>query len=1687
MHSHKCVSYLKQRPLSSVLRKILKIIGWILAGIIFLFVLILILIQLPPVQNFAKNKIVSFLENKIKTKVSIGKLDIDFPKRIVLKNVYFEDQQKDTLLAGKELRVDIALFKLLRNEVNVNYLELNGITAHVYRVLPDTVFNFEYILKAFASEQKKQPQPEDTTSALKFHLDQIVLKNILTTFKDDDSGNDVYFSLGNFNTRINKFDPTHQIYDIKEINLSDIDARIYQYKPLVKNLADTTTTTAASPSTYPHLNLNSLDMKNIRFNYKNDISALFTDLNIGEFNTHPANINLQSLFVQLKDIGLKNSSATIVMGKTEQAKAVKKVVANETAKQLSNPWKIELGKVDFANNEIRFDDNNKPKEKSGMDFMHMHVQTLTVQADSLTFSPTSYKGNIARISFKEQSGFDLQKLQTRFAYSDSAAHLEKLLIQTDKTLIKDRLVIKYPSIEKISKQPGELFIDADIKNSSIAAKDIFIFMPTLRSTLKVNDQAVFHLNTVVKGLVKDLSIPAFEFSGLSNTVAKLSGNIKGLPDVKNTYYNINIAQLSSSKNDLLALIPPSSLPASLRLPEKLNVKGFFKGTMKSFNTHTAIETNRGNLDLTGGMKPGDVYDLKLSMENVQAGYLLSQEKNIGNISLNASVNGAGMDMKKSDIRYVIAVKSAIIKGYDYKGFAVQGDLKNGLVHAIASMEDPNIAFNVDAKADIKSRYPAVQLDLLLDTINLNSLNLTKDTISLHAHFTADMPVANPDSLNGTALIRDIHFSQSEKHYSADSIALNAKANGTDKAILLQSDFIKASMKGQYKLTEIGTALQQTINKYYNIKGLKEQSFAAQNWKLDAVIKPRGLLLNLAPGLKGTDSVTMHTSFNSTNNDLNASIKSHRIILDKNQLDSLNMTVSTNKDHLDWNLSFQDARASGLRLYHTALGGFLAANKLDFGLEIKDKKNKPQYALGGLINLLDSGITFSLKPANFLLNYDLWTVAPDNFIQYDSSGVLIKDFALKFKEQSLLINSETQQLNAPVKAEFKNFNISTLTKIANQDSLLIDGIIDGNAVVKDVTKNPVFTSDLQIKNVVYKLDTIGNVFIKVNNEQANSFAANVKIEGNNNDIRLAGHYFTGEGKMDLKLDLNQVNLAIVKPFATGQLTDISGLLKGNMAITGTMKQPAVNGELNFQNALIVPTITGEPVKLSNETIKITPAGIHFDQFTLRDSANDEAIIDGDIFTKDFKDYKFNVDLNANNFRLVNSVKTTNQLFYGKLNIDADIKMRGDLNAPTAQANLRINKQTDFTLILPSNNPEVESRKGVVRFINKNHPMDSAQMKTILDSLSNKSALRGIDVSANIETDSSAMFTMIIDERSGDALTLKGRADLNGGIDKSGKMSLTGNYELTSGSYQLSLSFMKRKFDIQRGSTITWTGDPTSANINVTATYLANTPSIDLVEPQLAGRSQAEINRYKEKLPFLVNLKMQNELLKPAISFDITLPEHVLSQWPDVDTKLQQIRNDPSELNKQVFALLLLNRFVGENPLQSSAGGAGLEGTLRQSASSILTDQLNQLAGNLIQGVDLNFGINSQQDYSTGQAANRTDLNVGVSKKLMNDRLRVNVGSNFELEGPQSSNRSASNIAGDVSVDYQLSKDGRYMLRAYRKNQYEGVVEGQVIETGVSFILTYDYNKLKELFEGVKQERKRRKQIRKEKKELKTEKQ
>ena len=200
------------------LKKTLRVLLWCVGSIVALLLLVIILIQVPSVQNFVKDKAITYLHKKIKTKVSLDHISIKFPKDVVLEGFYFEDQKKDTLLAGKRLEVDVDLFKLVSSELEINSVSLENATANISRN-KNGVFNFDYIIKAFESKETEKPKDPDS-KPFKISVVKVNLDNVKFHFKDDYSKNDVRVRLTHFDTKFKEFDLDKMNFNIPNIALN---------------------------------------------------------------------------------------------------------------------------------------------------------------------------------------------------------------------------------------------------------------------------------------------------------------------------------------------------------------------------------------------------------------------------------------------------------------------------------------------------------------------------------------------------------------------------------------------------------------------------------------------------------------------------------------------------------------------------------------------------------------------------------------------------------------------------------------------------------------------------------------------------------------------------------------------------------------------------------------------------------------------------------------------------------------------------------------------------------------------------------------------------------------------------------------------------------------------------------------------------------------------------------------------------------------------------------------------------------------------------------------------------------------------------------------------------------------------------------------------------------------------------
>ena len=1645
----------------------------ILFIILFLLVIFL-LIQTGPVQNILRVKAVAYLQKKLKTKVEVGKVYVGLPKNIILENVYIEDRQKDTLLSGGKIEANLDLVRLIfQNQLEVRSIALDNITAKIKRQLPDTAFNFQFIVDAFTT---KDTTINTDTSSYFISFPSVELNKIRIIYKDTISGTDAEAWLDHLDTRIDKMDYEHFYFDVPKTNIKGLTAKIYQVKPLVKlEPAAKDTVEAEQPSALKLL-FEELNLENIKLDYRNDVSATYSTIDLGSAEVKPNNIDLDNRIIDLQNISLKNTTAAIRIGRKEEARVVVKEVKQEAKSQVEAGWRIFASTVNLENNSLQFDNDNNLRIKYGIDYAHFKGDSVTLEANDLLLSADSISGKIKKGSFKEQSGFVLNELQGEFLYSNTQTFVKDLVLKTPGTELKRYASLTYNSFSDFTNNFPSTQIEADISNSHVQVKDILAFAPQLRSQPAfANPNAIWYINLQGNGTLQTMHIANLQFRGLKNTQIDARGSLATSNDPNKTGASLRIRRLHTNQTDIALFTGRRLSNAQINLPEEFDVHGTVAGNINNLSTNLTINSSVGKALVNGRFTnlsnpDAATYNALVKTNSLDLGYIVRNDQ-VENISANVTVSGKGFTPGKINTKFKGDIYSIAYNDYVYRNIKVDGTIKGSSLNVITDINDPNLDLNGTLTGNI-SGNPSFHFTGMLDSIKTFPLNLTPQPAIVRGKIDANIPVINENYLEANILMTNALLVSADQRLPLDTIEFVSGRNDTAQFMTLRSDVANARLSGQYRYTDLGKIFQKSIEPYFQIAPANTlATVQPYNFSFIADILNAPALTAFVPGLRSFQPIHIEGRA-SAEQGLNATANTPFISYNGNDISGVNLKINTTAQGLQFTGDVQHITGVGHNLYHTTFNAIALNNEIDFNLNIDDKSGKDKYYLSGLLTQPSQGnYTINLRSDSLMLNYDKWIVSANNSITITKDNIIANNFSLQKNDQRLSLQSEGELLNVG----FTNFQLSTITAFLKSDSLLVNGSMNGTMAFKNILRQPVFTSDLTINDLSMKGDTLGNAVVKVDNMSGDRYNTNATITGRGNDISLTGS-FAPKGENDIALDLDlsvrQIQLATVEGAFGGMIKNASGSVNGNISIRGSVKEPKIDGPISFDKASFATTILGSQYRIDGEKIIVTENGFHFEDFAVRDTANNELRLNGTVQTLNFTNYNFDLDVNANNFQVLNTTKKDNKIYYGKLVITSNMHVGGTEIAPDIDGNITVNEGTDLSVVIPQREPGVAAREGIVEFVD----MDASQNDSLFlayDSL-NISPFKGMNIITNIEIRKEAIFNIIIDEANGDFINVQGEAVLSTGIDPSGKITLVGNYELEKGSYEITFNFLRRRFDIQKGSSITWLNEPTKATLDVNAVYIANTAPIDLVQNQIAASSQAIRNTYMQKLPFEVRLKMTGELMKPELAFDIVLPldknygvsNDIITQ---VDRRLQELRNEPGETNRQVFALLLLNRFVGQNPLASATPMFSASSYARQSVSKLMTEQLNRLAAGLIDGVDLTFDVSSTDDYTTGEQRSRTDLNIGLSKRLLNERLTVSVGSNFELEGPKNTNYKASNVFGDLNINYSISRDGRYMIRFYRKNRYEGIVDGYIIETGLSFIISVDYNRFSELLRKRKNQR------------------
>ena len=971
----------------------LKITGIILLSILLLFLGVFFYLQTSGGQTFLSNRVITYLKNKIDKPFTIKNINYKIPDWIELNGVYFSDNKGDTLLTGQRLHVNIDMLALIKNEVTINEVNLENIEVNIKRTLPDTTFNFAYILDAFIP--KIDPKiVADTTKGvpLKYNISNLKFKNVSLKYLDDVTGVDAKVRLDNTETSFTAFDPTTSKYHLNKLMLNGgyMNLRLYSAIP-------TKITNKTSSADTLDLAFTELDVKDINWKIIEEESGLVNTVKLGKLNAKGNQLNLSSESVHLKSVNLFNSDVNVVFlkkyAKTNAGK-VQKNASKEVAVTSTNNWRVLVDKIIFDGNTIQYQDLNSPKQKRGINYSDLKISKLKLNSERFYYSPTQTSGWIYSGSFKDKSGFEIQSLQADFAYTDKQTFLKKFLLKTPQSILRDELILTYASMNQLTNDIGKVRVKTALKNSQLAFKDILLLVPDLAENppFKDNKKALLRFNGAVSGTVNKLRIAPTSISGFDQAKLDFQGQITGLPNVNKASFNVNVSSLFITKKDLLKIAPKDLIPNSIELPQRVAITGKINGKISNLLLDAKLKSDLGNASFKGKLvnisaSKNQQYEGLITFQGFEMGKFLKQTEQIGRISLSAKVKGIGIDPKTMRGSVDGTIQQAELKGYDYKNVVLQADLANQIATIKGNIKDPNITLLIDTKLDISQAYPSVKGTVNIGQLNLKPLGFYTENIGIQGDIDIDMPITNPDNPSGTIFIRQGTLLQDGKPIKIENTSLTAANTPEGKKIMINAPFMKANLNGNFNYLQIPDIFISTINKYFVLPNIAYKPITAPyNLTMDVKLVKHPLIQAFVPGLTRLDTARFLANFDSKADTIfRANLTMPYLEYDTIKVRNVKLKMAGNATKLIYSGGLDGVVLTGFQVRKTSLLGDVSNSIASFKATFKDSVNKDRHAVAGLLQSVDNQYRIKFRKGGLFLNYVPWQVDSTGYLQYGNAA------------------------------------------------------------------------------------------------------------------------------------------------------------------------------------------------------------------------------------------------------------------------------------------------------------------------------------------------------------------------------------------------------------------------------------------------------------------------------------------------------------------------------------------------------------------------------------------------------------------------------------------------------------------------------------------------------------------------------
>ncbi|MDO9551804.1 translocation/assembly module TamB [Rhodonellum sp.] len=1639
-----------------------------MAILLILLVSLVFFIRSPWGQGIIVEKATSFVSKKTGAKVEIEKLFLTFRGNVYLEGLYIEDLVGDTLLYSKSLESGVAIMPLIKDgEIRISKLEWEGLVARIRRDENTEQFNFNFFIEAFSPKEGNKEvgvsvsdTPEGEENALSITLGPVSFKDFDLIYQDEVTGMDASLIIGELVLETEQLNLEKFEFYIQNLTLQDSKIHYHQTKPFLPSEVD-----SLEETQMPLLVVENFLMKNVELLYQNDPDNQKADVKIGSLTFQIPEADLQSQKISVKTFALNQSSILFhdFSEKTGAATAAVRVDGDPTG--FSWPeWNIEIGQFDLEDNYLEYKSKDQPVRAGYFNPEAILLDQFNLSASNIFLKNQKGGLNLRKLVFTESGGFQLKEFSFKAKASDTAIHLEELSLETNRSILSGEVDLSFASLQELIEFPDRIKFDLSVDKLRADVRDAYYFDQTLAREEMIRKLAVFpfDLSLRANGDLSQIDIPKLNLSWGPKTVLNANGQITNPMDTDLLAFDFPKLNLKTDRKTIAKFVEEKNL--GIRLPEDLEIQAYASGKLDDLVAFVQLDTELGQIILDGKYRDiGQLaFEADLKVKDLQLGEIIENPE-IGSLTFQIQASAEGESMGTLNASLNSTFEKLNIYGRDYAGLALEGQLESGVGEVKMWLKEEFLDFELLTKLDLDTVNSKIDLTLDLVGANFFELGLSSQDLRSSFRFNAQFE-GNPSSFDVKTSLENSIVIIDQRTYPLGALDLVAHVREDSTSVDIKSLMVNGKLRSNTSPQGLSEAIQRHLRQYLDEKDSVVNGTVEM--RLDLVINQAPILNQvLLKGLDQLDSVKLRVDFKASENKLDADLDLPYIKYGAVEIDSLGLRVRSDQEDLNLAFGFLALESSPLSMGRTYFTGELENSRLYFDFNSFDGEEKLMH-LASDIGFSGDTLSIHISPKDLLLNKEAWQIPENNLIAFSDKYLHFEEFRFFREQQELEIRDDLAEIEDDHLAlVFKGFRLETFTSLLNPDQFVAGGLMDGQFIVENPFGATGLLANLKITDLKALDVALGNLSLDASSRTMGNYEVNLALKDGGIDLDLTGDFKANEeaGTFDLNLDLNKINMEVFAGLSGDEVRDGSGYISGNIKASGSTTDPIYSGDIRFNQAGFVLSQLNSKLLLSDEAIRIDNDGVYLKNFTFSDAQNNTFSIDGSVFTETYTNPSFDLKINAKNFSAINSTIKDNDLFFGKGIIDADVTVKGDLNLPVVVATLGVKSGTKLTFIVPESQLDLVERDGIVVFVNRQDPYDILT-RSIEETTS---GFVGYDIRARLNIDPAAEFNIVVDKNSGDNLLVSGQANLNMEINPNGRITLSGLYEINKGHYEMSLyNLVSKRFEIGQGSRITWNGDPMDADLNISAIYAVRTASSELMSSQLSGADAGSRTQYLQELPFLVFLNVNGPLLRPEISFRLDMPEDQRGAiGGNVYSRVLQVNDQEDELNKQVFSLLVLNRFF---PTTGSDGsGGGTSAIARNSVSQVLSGQLNALSSNVFgkSGLELDFDLDSFTDYQSGRPQDRTQLNVSARKRLFDDRLIVQVGSQVDIEGSSQSPDQENAVLGNISLEYMLTENGRYRLRAFRRNQFESIIDGQLIVTGFGLIFNREFNRFTELWRGI----------------------